>query len=195
MKKTVAIIGAANPWGLAISSGLAAAGYPILLTDDGGLSLSHLFINLPLLLARIKTRMPHANVRLVFSERDASWEADIVFPAVPREALAALSRKIRDVVTGKIVVGLTADQGEMHDDNGTAGIPGAVRELAGLFPHSKIVSANIARVAGRVGNPGRAGRFEHVMVSGDDPEALSSVVELIRDAGFKPLQDGTRANH
>ena len=195
MKKTVAIIGAASPLGFAISSGLAAAGYPILLTDDGRRGLSHLCVSLPLLLARIKTRVPHANVRLVYSERDASWEADIVLPAVPREALSALSRKIRDVVTGKIVAGLTGGEEEMHDDDSIEAIPGAARELASLFPHSKIAIAKIATVPASVGNPEMAVRFGHVMVSGDDPEVLSSVVELIRDAGFRPLQGGTRANH
>jgi len=195
MKKTVAVIGAATPFGMAISRGLAAAGYPILLTDHVELYLSPLPFSLPLVLARIKISVPHADVRLVLSERDASWEADIVFPAVRREALLALSRKIKDVVTGKIVVGLTGRLEEMHDDTGKSAIPAAAGALASLFPHSKIVSATVITGRGRAGEPGLAGNIEHVLVSGDDHEAISSVAQLIRDAGFKTLKGGTPAPH
>ena len=194
MKKRVAVIGAANPLGLAISAGLAAAGYPVLMTDGVEPHLSPLLVSI-MQLARIKIRMPHADVRLVVSEREASWEADIVFPVVPRETLTALSRRIEDVVTGKIVVCLSGRRGEVHDDPGKSDIPGAAREMASLFPHSKIVSATVTTVPGCFGEPGRVGEVSHVMVSGDDQEALSNVVDLIRDAGFVTLKDGAPARH
>jgi len=193
MKKRVAVIGAANPLGLAISSSLAAAGYPILMTDGVEPHLSLLLVSI-LQLARIKIRMPHADVRLVVSEREASWEADIVFPVVPRESLTALSRRIEDVVTGKIVVCLSGRREEVHDDRKSEP-PGAAREMASLFPHSKIVSATVTPVPGCFGEPGKVGEVSHVIVSGDDQEALSNVVELIRDAGFVTLKDRAPARH
>jgi len=192
MKQRVAVIGAARPLGLAISSGLAAAGYPILMTDGVEPHPGLLFVSL-LLLARIKICLPHADARLLLSERDASWEADIVFPVVPCESLTALSRRIKDVVTGKIVVCLRGQREEPHDDTGKSAMPGAAREMASLFPHSKIVSATVTPVPGCFGEPGNAGEVKHVIVSGDDQEALSSVMELIRDAGFVTLKDGALA--
>jgi len=193
MKKTVAVIGAVSPFGLAISFGLAAAGHPLLLTDGVDLHLVPLFVSLPLLLARIKIRVPHADVRLVLSERDASWEADIVVSAVPRKALPALSRRIEEVVTGKIVVGLTGWLEEMDDDMVGSDLPVAPGELASLFPHSKIVNAAVITAPPGVGEQGRTGKIEQVLISGDDQDALSGVAELIRDAGFRASKGGSRA--
>lgn len=189
MKKTVAIIGAAGNVGSAIALGLATAGYRVLLTDD----IEHrslLYVKLHLREAKIRHRVPEADVDIVLSAREASWEADIIILAIPYEAHAEIARTIKDVVTGKVVICLANPQNETHNGSVAATANNAAKELAQLLPHSTIVQAFGTIVASQPGEPRVAGMSVDVLVAGHDEEAVSTVRQLAKDIGYNPLVAG-----
>jgi predicted dinucleotide-binding enzyme len=193
MKMTVAVIGAADSVGSAIAYGLAAAGYRVLLTDDFENHLASFVSKLPVLLVKTRLKVPGADVRIVFSAREASWEADIVVVAVPCEAQAELARKIRDVVTRKIVISVVNPLNKRHDGLGTAPTGSAAEELAELLPYSKIVRAFKTNSPADFKRPKKAGTIADVSVAGDDQEAVSTTMQLVKDMGFNPLFVGQLA--
>ena len=73
--------------------------------------------------------------------REASWEADIIIPAVGYGAQTEVAARIKDVVIGKIVVSIANPLNETFDGLLTEPTTSAAEELAKLLPHSKIAKA------------------------------------------------------
>ncbi|HUI66512.1 MAG TPA: hypothetical protein VL126_16830 [Bacteroidota bacterium] len=194
MKKTVALVGATRALAV-LGYALAAAGYTVVLTGDFRRHPVRLLGRLPLVLLGVRFSVPQANVRLVFSERDACWESDLIIPSMPRKALAELACKVNDVVTGKIVVSLQ----QSVDGNGetpmkfTSAI--AAGELDRLFPHCRIVDAFWVEMAGHCRGTGISGNRADVLVTGDEPEAVSTVVDIVSDLGYPPRMCAERRPH
>lgn len=186
MKKTVALVGATRALAV-LGHGLAAAGHTVLLTGDFKRHPVRLLGRLPLLLFDVRLSVPQADARLLLSERDACWEADIIIPSMPRKALAQLADEVQDVATGKIVVSL----GPPVDGNREAPVkfppPVGANGLDRLFPHSRIVDAFWVEEAGHCRKPGISGNRTDVLVTGDEPEAVSTVVDIVSELGF-PLR-------
>jgi len=192
MKKTVAIIGAVGNMGSPIALGLATAGYRVLLTDD---IRNHplRYMKLSWLESRIRCKVPQADVEMGISRREASWEADIIIPAVPYEEQAEVASRIKDVVTGKIIIILGNPLNETHKAVITTPDPGAAEELALLLPYSKIVKVvSPIFLAGPEIQKGD-GVNGDVFVAGDDEGSVTTVAELVEDAGFHPRVAGTLA--
>jgi hypothetical protein len=190
MKKTVAIIGSTGNMGSAIALGLAAAGYRVLLTDDIKRNCL-LYMKLPLREHKIRHKVPAADVDIVLSAREVSWEADIIILAIPYATHAELAGKIKDVVTGKVVIVVVNPLNETHNGPVAAPTNSAAKGLAKLLPHSKIVQAFSTTAAGQPGDPGVAGMSVDVLVAGHDEEAVSTVMQLVKDIGYHPLVAGT----
>ncbi len=192
MKKTVAIIGAVGKMGSAIALGIAAAGYRVLLTDDIK-NHSLRYMRLTALEGKIKCNVPQADVQMAVSRREASWEADIIIPAVPYGELAEVASRIKDFVTGKVVISLAVPLSEARNNLVTAPTANAAEKLAQLLPHSKVVKVVSTVFAARPKKQmvGRMG--VKVFVAGDDKGAVAIVMELVKDAGFHPLVAGTLA--
>jgi NADPH-dependent F420 reductase len=193
MKKTVAIIGAEGNMGSAMACSLAKAGYRTLVTDHDQEDLLSLIGKLPLLVGKIRLRVPEADVGIVVSPREASWEADIIIPAVPYEAQAAVASEIKDVVTGKIVISVANPLNDTFDRLITPPSTSAAEELAAVLPHSKVVKAFNTVFAIDFEIPQISRRTADVFVAGDDDEAVSQVMGLVKDAGFNPLLAGKLA--
>jgi NADPH-dependent F420 reductase len=179
--------------GSGIARSLVGAGYRVLLADDAGHHPAPSGEKLSSLVARLRLRTPGADVRIVSSSREASWEADIVLVAVPYEVQAEVARTIRDVVTGKVVVSTTNPLNNECDGLLTPFTTSAAEELAHHLPHSKIVKAFNTVFAAHIEKPVVAGKTVDVFVAGDDEEAVSTVMQLVRDAGFNPLFVGQLA--
>jgi len=190
MKKTIAVIGAAERMGSTLAFALAAAGYCVLLSEDFEKRFTPLIGKLPFQLAKIRLMIPQADARIVLSIRDASWEADIIISVVPREDQTELARKIKDYVTGKIIVSVTNPLRDSCDGLASAPKSSAAEELVELFPHSKIVKAFKTDSFSDFKMPQNAVRISDVSVAGDDPEAVSTTMQLIKDVGFNPLFAG-----
>jgi 8-hydroxy-5-deazaflavin:NADPH oxidoreductase len=186
MKKTIAIIGAAGNMGSGIARNLAKAGHRILLAGRNQSSLNDL-------LATIKAATPKADVEVLDCSKEASWEADIIVPAVPYLEQAAVAIRIKDVVTGKIVISIANPLNETYDGLVTEATTSAAEELAKLLPHSKIVKAFNTVFAADFTTPMVGGKTVDNFVAGDDEQAVTTVAELVKDAGFNPLVAGKLA--
>jgi hypothetical protein len=183
MKKTVAIIGASGKMGSGLAHNLAKAGHRILLAGPTRSKLDDLLVG-------IKERTPHADVEILDCSHEASWEADIVIPAVPYRDQKAVANRIKDVVTGKIVVSIANPLNQTYDGLITDPMTSAAEELARLLPHSKVVKAFNTVFAADFAAPTVDGEVVDVFVAGDDDEAVATVSGLVRDAGFNPLIAG-----
>ena len=114
----------------------------------------------------------------------------MIIPAVPYKEQAAVAHKIKDVVTGKIVISLVNPLNETYDGLATAPTTSAAEELANLLPYSKIVKAFNTVFAADFNTPQIAGKTADVFVAGDDDDAVATVAELVNDAGFNPMVAG-----
>jgi 8-hydroxy-5-deazaflavin:NADPH oxidoreductase len=183
MKKTIAIIGAAGNMGSGITRNLARAGYPIIIAGKDQTKLGNL-------LTKIKTDLPNANLDILDCSKEASWEADIIILAVPYKEEAEIVSKIKDVVTGKIVVSVTNPLNETYDGLVTGPATSGAEELAKLLPYSKVIKAFNTVFAADFNSPQLGGNILDSFVAGDDDEAVKVVTELVNDAGFNPLIAG-----
>jgi len=190
VKKTIAVIGAADNMGSGIAYRLASGGHRVLLADDIDSDFSPSVEKLAQLLTRIRCTIPQADVNVVFSSREACWEADIIIPAVCYSAQAECARTIRYEAAEKIVISLTNPLTGTHDGLVSAPPTSAAEELAKLLPRSRIVKAFNTVLASHFVMPIVAGQMLDVFVAGDDDEAVSTVVTLVSDAGFNPLLAG-----
>jgi hypothetical protein len=138
-------------------------------------------------------KAPRSGVEIVRSAREASWEADIILLATPYEAQAEVASKIKDVVTGKIIINMVNPLNGSCDALLTASSTSAAEELAQLLPHTKIVKAFNTNFAPDFKKPQIGGQTIDVFVAGDDEEAVSMVKQLVKDAGFNPLYAGKLA--
>ncbi len=186
MKQTIAVIGAAGSMGSSIAQTLAKAGHRILLAGRTPAKVKGL-------LASISTTNPDAEVEFRDCAREASWEADIVIPAVPYNAQEEVATKIKDVVTGKIVISIANPLNSTYDALVTPPTTSAAEELAHLLPSSKVVKAFNTVFAADFDSPNVSGKTMDCFVAGDDGAAVETVAALVQDAGFNPLVAGKLA--
>jgi hypothetical protein len=190
MNKTVAIIGATGKAGSTIAPGLSGANYRVLLTDEIE-KHPHLYVKLLCLEYRIRMKSSGADVEMVISVREASWEADLVILALPLESQPEIARKIKDVVTGKIVVSMIDVQNEASENLATVPAGIVAGGLQQILPYSKIVKAFHPHFNATIKKSRAARQISDVFVAGDDAEAVSTVKQIARDMGFNPLSTDT----
>jgi len=186
VKKTIAIIGSTGNMGSGITHNLAKAGYRILIAGNDESKLNNQ-------IAKIKADIPNADVEVIDCSREASWEADIIIPAVPYESQTAIANKIKDVVTGKIVISIANPLNAAYDGLVTDPTTSAAEELAKLLPNSKVIKAFNTVFAADFNAPQIDGKTPDAFIAGDDDEAVATVSELVKDAGFNPLVAGKLA--
>ena len=185
-KKTIAIIGASGNMGSAIAKSLAKSSYRLLLFGKEEKKLKSLF-------KEIKQTNRSVSVEIIGCEADASWEADIIIAAVPFGAEKELSEKIRQVATGKIVISISNPLNENYTGLVTDGNTSSAEELQKLLPHSKVIKAFNTTFAGDFSQPVIDGKTVDALIAGDDDEALETVSDLVRSAGFNPIKAGELA--
>jgi len=182
-KQTIAIIGATGSMGSAIAKSLAKGNYRLLLKSSSQEKLSQL-------VAEIQTQTPGADVEAMACPKDASWEADIIIPAVPYSAQKEVAEKIKEVANQKIVISIANPLNESYDGLVTAPDSSAAEELQQLLPHAKVVKAFNTTFAADFATPVIDGKQTDAFIAGNDADAVQTVVELVSTAGFNPLVAG-----
>jgi NADPH-dependent F420 reductase len=182
-KKTIAIIGATGSMGSAIAKSLAKGNYRLLLfsTDTDKLNA---------LVEEIKKTNFYADIDCIGCPFDASWEADIIIPAIPFDAEKEIAEKIRQVATGKIVISIANPLNQSFDGLITAAGTSAAEELQKLLPYSKIVKAFNTTFSGDFSQLLIDGKQADAFIAGNDEEAVHTVEEMVRTAGFNPIAAG-----
>jgi NADPH-dependent F420 reductase len=182
-RKTIAIIGASGKMGSAISKSLSKGNYRLLLIANQHQKVEQL-IN------EIKSNNPLADVDSMGCSFDASWEADIIIPAVQYQVEKEVAEKIKQVATQKIVVSISNPLHENYSGLATARQESAAEELQNYLPDSKVIKAFNTVFSGDFSQPVIDGKQVDVFIAGDDEEALKTVSELVADAGFNPVVTG-----
>lgn len=182
-KQTIAIIGAAGNMGSAIAKSIAGGNYRLLLFDRNSEKLDWLMDD-------IQTNYPDAELRSMDCAYDCSWEADIIFLAVPHRAEKEIADKIREVAIQKIVVSIANPVDQDLSKLNAEQPPSAAEELQHWLPNSKVVKAFNTTFADDFENPVIAGKRLDAFIAGDDEEVLITVSELVKTAGFNPIIAG-----
>ncbi len=182
-KQTIAIIGATGNMGSAIAKSLANGNYRLLLFTDNKNKLKKLE-------KEIKAVYAEADVETITCSYTASWEADIIIAAVPYAAEKEVADKIREVANQKIVISIANPLNETYDGLLTSPDTSAAEELQKLLPNSKVVKAFNTTFAADFSQPVIAGKQADAFIAGNDEDALNTVSDLVKTAGFTPIIAG-----
>ena len=182
-KQTIAIIGATGNMGSAIAKSLAKGNYRLLLKSGKQEELDKL-------VQEIQQANPQADAEANACPKDASWEADIIVLAIPYAAEKEVAQKIKEVANQKVVISIANPMNETYDGLVTPADSSAAEELQKLLPHSKVVKAFNTTFAADFSQPVIDGKQVDAFVAGNDEEAVATVTELVRTAGFNPIVAG-----
>jgi NADPH-dependent F420 reductase len=182
-KKTIAIIGASGNMGSAIAKSLAKGKYRLLLFANRKEKLQKI-------ISEIKEANPAADVDGASCPFDASWEADIIIPAVKYPIEKEVAQKIKDVATQKIIISISNPLNETYDGLVTSTDTSTAEELQKLLPYSKVVKAFNTIFSRDFSQPLISGKQADCFIAGDDEEAVQTVSELVAAAGFNPVIAG-----
>lgn len=182
-KRTIAVIGATGNMGSAISKALAKSNDRLLLFSREVECVNRLADEL-------KETNASADVDTIQCAVDASWEADIIILAIPYEKEAEVASKIKEVASQKIVISISNPLNSTYD--GMVTLPGtsAAEELQKLLPDSKVIKAFNTTYAADFSEPVIGGQQMDAFIAGDHEQALATVEELVRSAGFNPVLAG-----
>lgn len=116
---------------------------------------------------------------------EAAEFGEVVVLAPPGTAVDEVAGQLRDRLEGKVVVDATNPYGVERET--TEG-----EHLQAALPGARVIRAfNTLHYVTLQGDAGRTGAERTVLfLSGDDPEARATVVSLIADAGFAPVDLG-----
>ena len=159
-KKTIAIAGVTGRKQTIIAKKLSQANYRVLIIAKPGD---------PLLTGDAEQRMPGNDIEVIACAKDGCWEADIIVLAIPGHDMQEIAGKIQEVATQKIVASVTVVKDASRISSGIN------TQLVKLFPYSKVIS--VFNVPGST----------EVFVTGNDQEALREFSDIIKTAGFDPV--------
>ena len=182
-KKTIAVIGATGNMGKAISKALSKGNDRLLLFSKEEEQLNVLGND-------IRKQYPAADFETIQCAYEASWEADIIILAVPYEAEAEIAEKIKQVASQKIVISISNPLNATYDGLVTAAGTSAAEELQKLLPDSKVIKAFNTTYAADFMQPVIDGKQVDAFVAGNHEAATQTVLELVRTAGFNPVNAG-----
>lgn len=122
---------------------------------------------------------------------------DVVMLTVPLKAIPELARELSAALAGKVVLD-TGNAYERRDATSPArhlSTPqGSAGWAAAMFPGSRWVKAfNTVYFKTLETEAHRAGDGVGIPLAGDDPKALETAAQLVRDAGFDPIVVGPLA--
>ncbi|WP_267354092.1 MULTISPECIES: NADPH-dependent F420 reductase [unclassified Methylobacterium] len=126
----------------------------------------------------------------VGTPRQAAEFGPVVLVAVPYDALAGVGRELGEALRGKVVL----DACNPPPGNAEAETKGVGAMSAGHLPGTRLVRAFSAVDATAVeASFGGQSRKLGVPLAGDDPEAVRTAAQLVRDAGCEPVVVGDLA--
>jgi NADPH-dependent F420 reductase len=182
--KVIAIVGATGNMGSAIAKSLSKnKNYRLLLMSNEQEKLVDLK-------TEIEKTAYHQEVFAVSCAKEASWEADIIIIATPYENEQEVADKIREVATGKIVISISNPLNSSYNDLVTSSDTSAAEELQRLLPTSKVVKTFNTTFAANFKTPTIDGKTADAFIAGNNGDAVETVAEIVRTAGFNPIIAG-----
>jgi predicted dinucleotide-binding enzyme len=169
MKKTIAIIGLEFPLASALAQQMSLINYPLLLINHNPIISEELC-------SAILSKNAQAQVEALSCEYEGCWEADIIILATDPLIQASVATKIKEVVTGKIVVSISSHK-EVNN------------KLESLLPYSKIVEAIYSNISLNTSDKISLKEIK-MLLYGKDAKALTEVSKLFKDVGILPVVVG-----
>jgi 8-hydroxy-5-deazaflavin:NADPH oxidoreductase len=122
---------------------------------------------------------------------DAAEFGDVVMLTVPLKAVPDLASGLRSSLSGKVVLD-TGNAYQRRDGDvarqASAHAAGSAGWAAAMFPESRWVKAfNTVYFKTLQSEAHRGGDRLGIPLAGDDPDALRTAADLVRDAGFDPV--------
>ena len=182
-KQTIAVIGASGNMGSAISKSLSKGNNRVLLFSNEKEKVESLT-------KEINNLNTTADVETMECPSDASWEADVIILAVPYQAEREIADEIKEVANQKIVISIANPINETYNGLVTSPDTSAAEELQKLLPNSKVVKAFNTTFAADFSTPVINGSQVDAFIAGNDEEAVNTVTDLVRTAGFNPIVAG-----
>ena len=159
-RKIVAVLGVSETNSVFVAKQIAKTN-TVLLFDRDTSVLNSVF-------SEIQTANPNANVEKMICPTNASWEADIIVLSNDSVIDGNGINKIRNVATGKLVL--------FFENAFTTDVESySYKRVKDLFPFSKVV-----HVCKSKANP-----CDSFNVSGNDQEAVQTVLKLLTSIGLK----------
>lgn len=170
----ITIIGAGNV-GAALTDAASRAGHSVTVTSRSGESARRL--------AEATGARPAA------SAREAVEGADLVVLAVPWDGVHDVLNDAGDALAGKILVDATNPLTPDYSDLAITESSGA-EEIQRAAPLARVVKAFNTQLAARQADPTVSGLRVDGYVAADDPEAKATVLTLLGELGFNPIDVG-----
>jgi len=115
---------------------------------------------------------------------------DIVVLALWYGTNKQVARQLGKKLDGKVVVDIANPLNSTYDNLATAPDSSSAEEVADVIPGAKVIKAFNTTYAGTL----RAGQVDgqplDVWIAGDDADAKNKVVQLVKDAGMRPIDAG-----
>jgi predicted dinucleotide-binding enzyme len=171
----IAIIGAGNV-GKAITSSATKAGHSVTLSSASGDSAI--------------AAAQESGARAAASNREAVEGADVVVLAIPYSAVDQVLVEVGTLLDGKVLVDATNPLKPDYSGLATNGSSGA-EVIQGKVRGARVVKAFNTAFAARQADPNVAGGLRvDGYVAGDDEAAKQTVLALLADIGFNPVDAG-----
>jgi hypothetical protein len=186
-KKTIAVLGGTGKEGSGLAFRWAHAGYEIIIG-------SRIPEKAAGAASDLSAELDGTHTVFGMGNQQAAQAADIVVISVPYEAHMATLEAVRDAVQGKIVVDVTVPlkppvdivslpEGRTAAEEAQALLGGAVKVVSAF---QNVSATHLKDLAHTVDCD--------VLVSGDDADAKSAVLELVKAAGMRGIDVGPLAN-
>ena len=121
---------------------------------------------------------------------DAARDADVIVLAVPFAALEDVAKELGSVADGSVVIDVTNPLTSDYSGLETAGGPSAAERLAELMPNAKVAKAFNTLFGSVQADPNALGTTVDGLYATSDNDARVKVAELLRSAGFRPVDAG-----
>jgi 8-hydroxy-5-deazaflavin:NADPH oxidoreductase len=180
--KTIAIIGATGNMGSAIAKSLSTGNYRLLLMADDQDKLDVLKVELV-------NGGSTAELEINTCAKEASWEADIIVVATPYGTEKEVASRIKEVAVGKIVISVSSPmdiRGRVVPSPNSS----AADELQKMLPYSKVIKTFSTKFAKGFISPVIAGKKVDTFIAGNNGDAIDTISDVIRTAGFNPVVAG-----
>ena len=115
---------------------------------------------------------------------------DIVVLALWYGTNKEVAKRLRDKLAGKVVVDIANPLNATYDNLATPADTSSAEEVAKAAPEAKVVKAFNTTYAGTLRTGQVAGQPLDVWIAGDDEDAKNKVVQLVKDAGMRPIDAG-----
>lgn len=181
--KTIAIVGATGNMGSAITKSLSKGNYRLLLMANDQAKLEALK-------SELEKAESKSEIDTIGCAKEASWEADIIIVATPYGAEKEVAEKIKDVAVGKVVISISNPLNSNYNDLVTSSDTSAAEELQKMLPYSKVVKTFNTTFAANFTSPIIDGKTADAFIAGNNGDAVEMVSEIVKTAGFNPIEAG-----